>query len=217
MRGYNNDTSTSRIWYWRFSQQCCWGSTLLGCGIVSMIMKWRHHNPSKCREPLIQQHIVTHQITFNYQVEFSFSDTYWQHSAEVQSNKWQILRTRCWGTVKQVTDTENTMLRYSQTSDRYWEHNAEVQSNKWQKLRTQCWGTVKQVTDTENTMLRYSQTSDRYWEHNAEVQSNKWQILRTRCWGTVKQVTDTENMMLRYSQTSDRYWQDNAEVQSNKW
>ena len=36
MKGYNNDTSTSRTWYWRFSQQCCWDCSSL---FLSMIMK----------------------------------------------------------------------------------------------------------------------------------------------------------------------------------
>jgi hypothetical protein len=45
------------------------------------------------------------------------TDRYWQHSSEVLSNDWQILTAQCWGTVKQVTDTDSTVLRYWQRSD----------------------------------------------------------------------------------------------------
>jgi hypothetical protein len=107
---------------------------------------------------------------YNPQLEFSFSDSYWQHSVMILSNEWQILTEQCWGSVKQVTDTDSTVLRYCQ-------HILAALSNKWQILRAQCWGTVKRMTDNESTTLRYCHTSDRYWQHNDEVLSSKWQIL----------------------------------------
>jgi hypothetical protein len=99
------------------------------------------------------------------------SDRYWEHNAEVLSNKWQILTEQWWGTVKQVTDINSTVLRYCHTSDRYWQHSAEVLSNEWEILTEEWWGTIKWVTDTDSTVLRYCQMNDRYWEHSAEVLS----------------------------------------------
>jgi hypothetical protein len=104
---------------------------------------------------------------YNPQLEFSFSYSYWQHNVTILSNEWQILTKQCCGSVKQVTDTNSTVLRYCQKSDSYWQHIIAALSNKWQILRAQCWGTFKRITDTDSTMLRYCPTSDRYWEHNA--------------------------------------------------
>ena len=101
----------------------------------------------------------------------------------------QILRSQCLGTVKWLTDTDSTVLRYSQTSDIYWQHSAELQSNKWQTLTAQCWGSVKWLTDTDSTVLRYCQMNDRHWQQSAEVLSNKWQLPGAECWSTDKEVT----------------------------